>query len=230
MGDIELRPATPDLAPAGAEEAIALAQARLREARTALARVTGGAPPRTVLAELAQGMAAELATYFDELPMFRFTGRVARAAGVLGAVIPGRRVPHRVVLGRYLSSTLLGRRGDSARLSGNSGGGLRWSVARIAVLGLGADGVLRVGRLDEAVHRPEDVDPFGRALPWDDSMMRGVPTRTLWVARWQGGDAVHVASPAEVLNALAALAGTVASASLRELDLLQRLLRAPDAG
>jgi|GEM_PF-3362740 len=220
MGDIEPRPGTHDLAPAGAEEAIALAQARLREARAALARVTGGAPPRTVLAELAQGMAAELATYFDELPMRRFTGRVARAPGVLGAVIPGRRVPHRVVLGRYLSSSLVGK----------SSGGSRWSVSRIAVLGVGADGVLRVGQVDEAVHRPEDLDPFGRALRWDDLLMRGVPTRTTWVSRWQGGDTVQVASPAEVLQALADLAGTVASASLRELELLQRLLRSPDAG
>jgi hypothetical protein len=217
---MEPHPAVPDRRPAEPEEAFARAQARLGDARTALARATGGAPPRAVLAELAQQLAAELATHFDELPMHRFTGRVARVPGVLGAVLPGRRVPHRVLLGRYLATGLAAK----------SSGGSRWSVATIAVLGLGADGVLRLGRLNETVHRPEDEDPFGGPVAWDDRLMRGVPSRTLWVSRWEGGDAAQVASPAEVLDALATLAGSVASASLRDLALLQRLLRAPDTG
>jgi hypothetical protein len=218
---MELRPGVPDRDPAAAGEAVALAGARLRDARAALMRTTGGAPARAVLAELAQQMAAELAAHFDDLPMHRFTGRVARAPGVLGAVAPGRRVPHRVVLGRYLSSTLPAR----------SSGGALWSLAGIAVLGLGADGVLRVGRLNEAVHLPEGADPFEGALSWDDPRMRRVPSRALRVARWNGGgEAGQVADPARVLDALATLGGSAASASLRELELLRRLLGAGDTG
>src|SRR5438045_8206932 len=84
-------------------DAIARDRADLRDARAALTSITGGAAPRTVLAELAQGLAAELAEQFDDLPMWRFTGRVARVGGALGSVLPSRGVQHRLVLARYIS-------------------------------------------------------------------------------------------------------------------------------
>jgi len=77
----------------------------------------------------------------------------------------------------------------------------------------------------------EGADPFGRPLLWDDPCMRRVPSRTLRVLRWHGGgEPGQVAAPAQVLDALATLAGLVASASLRELELLRRLLGSGDAG
>jgi hypothetical protein len=212
---MELLPGVPERDPAAAEEAVALAQARLREARTALLHTTGGAPARAVLAELAQQLAAELAFGFDELPMRRFTGRVARARGVLGAVLPGRRIPHRVVMGRYLSATLPSR----------TGSGALWCLARIGLLALGADGVLRVGWVDEAVHRTPDDNPFVGPLAWDDRRLLRVPSHAIRVARWHGGsEPAQVAAPAQVLDALAALAGSAAAASQQELELLRRLL------
>lgn len=187
----------------------------LRDADTALARVTGGAPPRQVMAELARQTAGELAQHFGELPMHRYAGRVARVPGVLGALVPGRRVPHRVVMARYLSTGIARR----------SSGGSRWSLATIAILGLGADGGLRVGALNEAVHRDESTDLFQGSLRWDDHRVRGVPSRTLWVRPWEGGsEREQVGTAPEVLTALAAIARTLAGESLRDLEMLKRLL------
>ncbi|HET7462719.1 MAG TPA: hypothetical protein VFJ82_15800 [Longimicrobium sp.] len=201
--------------PAQAEPAVVAARGRLGDARAALARVTGGAPPAVVLAELAQQLAAELAPHWDELPGHRFTGRVARVPGVLGTVLPGRRVPHRVVLARYLSSTAPKR----------AGGGYLVRITTVAVLGLGTDGVLRAGRLMEAIRLGEGTELPSTPLRWDDDRVRRVPSRTVWVSRWRGGGDPHdVARPAEVLDALAALASHVAEASRRVLELLQRLL------
>ncbi|MFL5383746.1 MAG: hypothetical protein ACJ8GN_14595 [Longimicrobiaceae bacterium] len=212
---MELPASVHDPGRATTEEAVAVARARLNEARAALLHVTGGASARDVLAELAGQLAAELAAGFDALPMHRFTGRLARGWGLLDAVLPGRAVPHRVVLGRYLSSTL------PARVSGGS----LWSAARIAVLALGADGVLRVGAAHETVHRVEGDNPFEGPLACNDRRMRGVPSRPMRVARWQGGaESEPVAVPSEVLDALATIAADAASTALRELELLRRLL------
>ena len=201
--------------PAEARDAVALAREQLRDARAALAEATGGAPPAAVLAELAQQLAGELALHWDELPGHRFTGRVARLPGVLGAVVPGRRVPHRVVMVRYHSATAPAR----------AGGGYVMHIANAAVLGLGADGVLRMGHLIEAIQLRGDMELPDGPLRWDDERVRRVPSRTLWVSRWEGGgEPGDVATPSEVLAALAALATHVAVVSRRDLALLQRLL------
>jgi len=185
----------------------------LHEVRAALARVTGGAPASVVLAELAQQLAGDLAPHFDDLPMHRFTGGVARFPGIPGAVLPGRRIPHRVVLARYLLS--------SPPMRGGEGFVLRW--ADIGVLALGADGVLRAGRRKELVRLPADTPLPDEPLAWDNPRIRRVPSRTVRLARWPEAP-VKVATPAQVLDALAAIAATLAGAARRDLDLLQRLI------
>lgn len=166
-------------------------------------------------------MAGELSLHWDELPGHRFTGRLARAPGVLGAVLPGRRVPHRVVLARYVASTVPRR----------TAGGYLLYVTVAAVLGLGADGVLRAGRLNEAIQLAEGTDLPDDAVRWDDERIRRLPSRTVWMSHWRGsGEPADVAAPRQVLDALAALAQSAASSSLRDLELLQRLLGTPGAG
>ncbi|HSU16885.1 hypothetical protein [Longimicrobium sp.] len=206
-------PNLPEPNAADAKEAVALARTQLLDVRTALARVTGGAPAGLVLAELAQQMAGDLAAYFDDLPMHRFTGRVARFPGVFGAVMPGRRIAHRVVLARYLSA--------SPPMRGGPGFVLRW--AEFGLVALGSDGVLRAGRRRELVRLPEDTSIPDDPLSWDDLLIRRVPSRAVRLARWPNA-AVRVASPAQVLDALAAIAASLASTSRRDLELLQRLL------
>jgi len=213
MSERERLPSPTAADPAGAEHAVALAREQLRDARAALANLTGGAPPAAVLAELAQELAGELALHWDELPGQRFTGRVARVAGVLGAAVPGRRVPHRVVLARYVSSTPARRAGDH-----------RIYAVVAGVLGLGADGVLRTGVLPEVIQLPVETTLPDTLLRWDDGRIRRVPSRTVWVSRWGAGRELRVAKPGEVLGALAALATHVAESSRRDLELLQRLL------
>ncbi|AHG88235.1 hypothetical protein J421_0698 [Gemmatirosa kalamazoonensis] len=168
-----------------------------------------------MLAELAQGLAAELATHFDDLPMHPFTGRVPRAPGTWGWLVPPRAVPHRVVLGRYLSLTV----------PQNAGSGYTVCGARIAVVGLGADGVLRRGELWEMITLPEGVESTTDALPWDDMRLRRVPSRAIRLVRW-GGDAQagRIASPAEVIDALTRVASAVADVAARDLALLDRLM------
>lgn len=197
--------------------AIARVRAELRDARAALDGVTGGAPPRAVLAELAHGLAAELASHFDELPMHRFVGRVARG-GALGALLPRRGVPHRVVLARYLAATV----GRPARP------GYVTFTTRIGLLALGADGVLRTGSLWEQVVLGDDANPFEGPLAWDDARVRRVPSRPVALARWTGGvEASDVASPPLVIDALTAIAASVAGDARRDLALLQRLIDSP---
>ncbi|MBV9773437.1 MAG: hypothetical protein JO040_05780 [Gemmatimonadetes bacterium] len=197
------------------EESIDRARVQLREARSALDRLTGGVPTRTVLAELAQELAGELAEHFDDLPMHRFTGHVPRADGAWGWMVPARRVPHRVVLGRYLASSPPSKRGAAHRSA----------LAQIAVLGLGADGVLRAGWLWESIVLPEGVKTSVDPLAWDDLRLRRSPSRPVRLARWTGGvDPAHVADPGRVLEALTAIAASVAEVAGRDLDLLRRLL------
>jgi hypothetical protein len=76
------------------------ARAELQRSRAAMAAATGGVAPARVLVELAQGLASELAQHFDELPMHRFTGFLPGPR--LLRWLTFRRVPHRMVMGRYL--------------------------------------------------------------------------------------------------------------------------------
>lgn len=195
-------------------EAMFRARSQLQEARAALARVTGGAPPRAVLTELAQELAGELASYIDELPMYRFTGLVRRG-GALSALFPARRVAHLVVLARYLTATP----------PMQTGVGYTSALATIAVLALGADGVLRTGTLSEQVVLPEAASLSTDPLPWDDVRIRRVPSRAMRLAKWQGGaEPWDVAAPGRVLEALSAIAASIANESNRDLALLQRFL------
>lgn len=187
----------------------------LQDLQATVSRFTGGASPRAVLAELAQELASDLAAYFDALPMEAHLGRIARIDGPLRWIVPSRRVPHRTVLARYLSATP-----PSA-----AGLGYTAAIARIAVLTIGADGVLRTGIATEKVHLPENVELTLDPVPWDDPRIRRVPTGTISLARWTGQNEPHaVASPGRVIEALTAIASLIAQESKRDLALLQRFL------
>jgi hypothetical protein len=173
--------------------------------------------PRTVLAELVQELASELATFFDELPMTCFWGRVSRvrAGAPWRWLVPARRVQHRVVLARYVSATVPWR----------SGVGYTGTLARIAVLAIGADGELRAGIITEQVNLPESTEIITDPLAWDDMRIRRVPSRSMTLTRWYGRAEPHeAASPGRVLEALTSIAATVARESRRDLALLQRFL------
>ncbi|HEX5438054.1 MAG TPA: hypothetical protein VFW98_12890 [Gemmatimonadaceae bacterium] len=210
-------PAEPDREPLDADKLVSMALDRLRDTRDAMARLTGGAAPAIVLAELAQKLAEELAVHFDELPMHRFVGRVARVASPAGVLLPHQRVPHRLVLGRYLS----------AAPPQPAGGGLvRHPGARIAILALGSDGVLRSGRHTLNVLLPSESELTVDVLAWDNVRLRRIPARAVRLSRWNAGsEPVHVARPGEVLLALAAIASAVADAANRDLALLQSFLQ-----
>lgn len=200
---------TPDLP---LRNVLADLQARIRQ-------TTGGAPPRIVLAEVARRLAIDLAMgYFDELPMHEFGGQVYRYPGTLGRFLPTRGVPHRVLLGRYL-------RGSLSQLGRVPTGYIRL-YARIAILGLGSDGELRVGQWGGYVMVPASNDESAiKALPWSDIRLRNVPPRAIVMRDWEGGpDPRDVAAPSEVVEALGQLASKIADDSHRDLSLLQRYL------
>lgn len=187
----------------------------LAAVRADLAGLTGGASPRAVLAALARQMASDLATYFDELPMHSFAGSVARVGGPLGWLVPRKRVSHRVVAGCYLSTSV-------ARDAGN---GWTRRDARIAVLGLGVDGVLRTGVWTGVVTLEKSTEVRTATIDWDDVRMRGVPPKVLSMKQWTGGtDPSEVATPPRVLDALTAIVGKVAADSTRDIALLKRFL------
>lgn len=198
------------------DAAVVRVQRDLQDVQSALDQLTGGASPRAVLAELAQSLAADLASgFFDALPMELVRGRVARGDGAWRSMLPPRSLPHRVVLGRVLGATAPVR----------AGVGYTLTIARIAVLAIGADGVLRIGATSEQLILRENLELTLEPLNWDDPRIRRVPTGRIRLARWQAlGDARSVAPPARVIEALVALAARVANDSKRDLALLQRFL------
>lgn len=181
--------------------------------REKLAAVTGGTPPRAVLAELAQSLAADLAAHFDELPMHPFSG-YAKRSDWLRALFP-KVVKHRVLMGRYLiMSTPRKASEDFVR-----------AQARIAVLALGADGVLRRGLWRGLVRIAKDKQVPIDAIPWDSILLRNVPTYGLVMHEWTGSpDPRDVAAPALVIETLNALASRFADETNKDLELLNRLL------
>jgi hypothetical protein len=181
--------------------------------RRQLDSITGGAPARTVLAEVAQSLAADLAVHFDELPMHQFSGMSERNDW-LRWLLPTR-VPHKLLLGRYLRSSVP-RKASEQLVS---------AYVSIAVLGLGADGVLRRGKWTGMVRLFKDNQPSLDPLEWNDIRLRGVPSNILVMKRWGGTpDPRDVASPAVVIEALTKLAEGVAAESSRDLALLKRFL------
>lgn len=191
------------------------ARMQLQQTRAALAAATGGVAAAQVLAELAQSLAGELAQHFDELPMHRFTGRVARGGGVAGRLLPRRAVPHRVVMGRYLQ----------ASVPHHAGNGWQRQRATVAVLALGADGVLRTGVQRLYVTIREGNGARRVPVPWDHEHLARIPSRALRVTRWEGGpEPAAVASPRQVIEVLTSLATLVAADMGRDLALLQRYL------
>jgi hypothetical protein len=98
--------------------------------------------------------------------------------------------------------------------------------ARVAILGLGSDGELRVGRWIGSVILPKSDDhSVLDALSWSDIRLRNVPPRPIVMTEWTGSqDPRDVASPARVVEALGELASKVAADSQRDLTLLQRYL------
>lgn len=195
-------------------QAIARARAELRSVRSELERVTGGARPGEVLAELAQSLSAELGAVFDELPMHRFSARIAAGGGLAGNLLR-RTVPHRLLLGRYFQATV----------PTPAGVGYTTCQARIGVVAVGADGVLRIGEIWEQVILPADTGIPAEPLPWDDMRLQRVPSRAMKLERWTGrSDDPRLATPGAILEALTAAATAVADAARRDLKLLQRLL------
>jgi hypothetical protein len=202
--------------PADIQDAILRARSELRDVQGALSRVTGGASLRIVLAELAQELASDLAGFFDDLPMERFSGRIdwgERLGRWRWTVAP--RVWHRIILARFLSATYPER----------AGVGYTATHARIAVLAMGEDGVLRTGVAKEQIHLPENAELTYDLVGWDDGRIRGVPSRSVRLNRWTGESDPHeVASPGRVLEALTAIAARVTRESNRDLALIQRFL------
>jgi hypothetical protein len=202
--------------PTDIQNAILRARSELREVQGALARLTGGASLRIVLAELAQELASDLAGFFDDLPMERFSGRIEWGEG-LGRwrwIVP-QRLSHCIILGRFLSATYPER----------AGVGYTVTDARIALLAIGEDGVLRTGVAKEQIHLPENAELTYDLVGWDDGRIRGVPSRAVRLKRWTGESDPHeVASPGRVLEALTAIAARVARESNRDLALIQRFL------
>jgi hypothetical protein len=193
--------------------AVGGAREELERIREELTRVTGGAAPGEVLAELAQTLSAELGATFEELPMPRFTGRIA-GGGFAGALLR-RRLPHRLLLGRYLQATV----------PSQAGVGYTSSFARIGLIAIGSDGVTRVGQVWEQVILPVGAEMGHLPLRWDDLRLRRIPTRAVRLDRWHGrSEHAPIATPGEVLEALTAAAAEIAAASRRDLDLLRRLL------
>ena len=210
----------PLIASAEADAAVVRVRRDLRDVQSAFDQVTGGASPRAVLAELAQSLAADLASgFFDALPMEPVRGRVPRGEGAWSLILPPRSLPHRIILGRLLSATP----------PYQAGVGYTRTIARIAVLALGADGVLRTGIANERLIVQENLALTLEPLAWDDPRIRRVPTRPIRLMRWHAlsdahSDARNVAPPASVIQALVAIATQVAHDSKRDLALLQRFL------
>ncbi len=196
-------------------QAVVRARRELEEVRGALDELTGGASPRALLGELAQSLAADLASYFDVLPMSRMTGVVAQGRAWRRLFRAYARIPHRVVLARFISAT------PPVPI----GAGYTLTLARISLLALGEDGVLRSGIVNEQLNLPKDAELTLDPVPWDDMRIRRVPTSSLIVTRWQAdGDPRAVAEPGRVIEALTAIAEQVARESKRDLALLQRFL------
>ncbi|HXD48492.1 MAG TPA: hypothetical protein VN600_06960 [Gemmatimonadaceae bacterium] len=203
--------------PNASEPATSVERARreLQEVRGALDQITGGASPRALLGELAQSLAADLATFFDLLPMWQTIGLVTQGRGRLRFFRSHERIPHRVVLARIVS----------ARPPAPLGGGYTLTIASIAVLALGEDGVLRSGIVNEQLNLPRDVELTLDPLAWDDMRIRRVPSGSITVRRWEpSGEAHAVAEPGRVIEALTAIAEEVARDSKRDLALLRRFL------
>jgi hypothetical protein len=208
-GDAELQRASEP------STAVERARRELQEVRGAVDQITGGASPRALLGELAQSLAADLATFFELLPMWQTTGLVAQARGWLRVFRSSERIPHRVVLARIVS----------ARPPIPIGGGYTLTIARIAVLALGDDGVLRSGIVNEQLNLPKDVELTLDPLAWDDMRIRRVPSSSMTMTRWEpNGDPRSVAEPGRVIEALTAIAEEVARDSKRDLALLRRFL------
>jgi hypothetical protein len=193
---------------------LARARALLSEARSA--EGVHGVAPRLLLLEILRGLAVDLLGYFDALPGHRFTGIVRRRPGALGLVLPPRLIPHRVVLGRYLHYTPpVATTPKYAQ-----------SVARIAVVALGADGVLRRGVFAGTVVFPSDEEPPDTPLAHDDLFLSRVPPWPLLLRDWSGGvDPAEVAGPVRMVEALTGLVERVMEGTAEEQALVNALLQ-----
>lgn len=199
------QPQVPKLAGAG--------DATLPELRRRLLQLTGGVPAAAVLTELVQQLAEELAPHFDELPSRYFAGKVPRRPGMLGRLAPARRIPHAVLMGRYLLIAPPDAHGD-----------YYYSYSMVAILALGRDGVLRIGRGMEMIVLPKDIELTDQPLRWDDIRLRNCPTGELRMLRWTGSPMPEdVGTASTVLEAMIALGELVAEQSRHDLNLLQRL-------
>ena len=122
---------------------------------------------------------------------------------------------HRVLLGRYLQSTVPHR----------AGSGYMQAYVRIALLALGSDGELRVGTVRELVNLPATMTPSDGPHAWDDVRLNRVPSHTIVLRRWHGRpEAGEVARPHEVIAALTRVAQLLTETTQRDLALLERLL------
>jgi hypothetical protein len=198
------------------ELALIAARDELRRIRTQLAQATGGVSAASVLVHLANQLGADLAASFDDLPSVRFDGIVRADRGMFRS-LRFRRIPHRVVLGRYVG---LGNSGPGVK-------GFRLYYARIAVLGVGSDGVLRTGQWNGNVGLPEDEDLRFVTSPvlWDDKRLFGVPPRAIRMSPWTGSnDWKQVGNPGQAIDALTSLARRLADDATRNLSLLQRFV------
>jgi hypothetical protein len=172
--------------------------------------------PRLLLLELVRGLAADLVGHFATLPGHKFTGLVRRSPRTIGLMLPPRVIAHRVLLGRYLHYTPpVPATPKYAR-----------SVARIAVLALGADGALRRGVFAGAVIFPGEAEPPTDPLAYDDVFLTNVPPWPLIMRDWAGSvDSREVAGPIPVLDVLTGLVQRVWEGTAEEQELVKVLLQ-----
>ena len=202
----------PAMRPAGPPPLLAMRKT-LADLEAAVVAAGGSASPRVLLADMARRLAFDVAGYFDELPMQLFTGHVPRVQGPMRHLLPVREIPHRALLGRYRSvSHPISQRQSKVRY-----------VARVAILGVGVDGMLRTGEWMGFVLLPDAPPPSGELLPWSHPQLRGVPDRHLRFNDWRhASDGREVAEPAEVIVALKQVASGLAAAAARDLALIQQ--------
>jgi hypothetical protein len=192
------------------------ARKTLADLEAALIDQKNGLSPRVALVELARRLAYDLAGYVDDFPTRAFTGHLARAQGPIRHVLPVREVRHRLLLGRYRQVGPWYRQPlDRSR-----------SFVTVGVVAIGVDGVLRRGLWHGYVLLPN----ADTALPTDPlraahALLNGIPKGPIALDDWTGtSDPIDVASPSEVIVALKEIAGTLAAANARDLEVLRQHL------
>lgn len=177
--------------------------------------MTGGVPAPVMLAELARAAAWELAQHLDALPHPQFEGAVAADTGWRRTFGWRRTVMHRTLLVRYVFATPMDPVGPSMVSTDVTG----------YLLGLGADGQLRVGPIAETLGLDVGTELPITPVPYTDERTRNVPTSRVRLEPWLGGHDASQVAPAEAVLQELHNAATLLRAQVQvQTALLKRLL------